>query len=66
MLNQVTVEDKKMFESKYEYVVAKIQEIYNFEPEDQEQLLKYREFIKNIILMYIKAETIEKSGIGEQ
>ena len=51
-------------EEKFEYVVGRIQEIYNFEPESEDELIRYREFIRHVILMYQKAELAEK--IGEQ
>jgi len=49
-------------EEKFEYVVGRIQEIYNFEPESEDELIRYREFIRHVILMYQKAELAEKIG----
>ena len=53
-------------EKQFEYVVMKIQEIYNFNPEDEVQLILYREFIKNVILMLEKAKSLNLSEYGEQ
>lgn len=61
--NQVYMKIEK---EQFEYVVAKIQEIYTFNPEDQDQLIRYRELIKNIILMWEKAKEIDLTQIGEQ
>lgn len=67
MLNYITQSSSNMDEEKqYEYVVAKIQEIYNFNPEDTDQFLQYREMIRHIIQMYQKSQEIDFDNYNEQ
>ena len=60
-----SMRDKKE-ESHLEYVIEKMAQIYNFNPEDQEQLILYRELIRNAILLYNKSKELENSEYGEQ
>lgn len=50
----------------FEYVAEKMQKIYNFNPEDQEQLLQFRELVRHVIILYNKAKELETLEYGEQ
>ena len=64
--NKSSSYNMQSIDKQYEYVIKKITEIYNFNFEDYDQLLQFRELIKNIILMYEKAQDMSDTNISEQ
>jgi len=53
-------------EKHLEYVISMITNIYNFNHEDDDQLLMYRELIRNTISLYNKSKEMEDLEYGEQ